>query len=404
LPAACSPQPETLVGGGGMKIGVTCYPTVGGSGTVATELGLAMARRGHEVHFISYATPYRLGRVPPGVTFHEVTVPAYPLFSYPPYSLALASQMADAVRTHGIELMHVHYAIPHAVSAHLAREILGDGPKLVVTLHGTDITVVGADPSFLPIVRLGIERADGVTAVSESLARETHRRLGVTREIEVIPNFVDANRCDRDFAAAHRRRLSPDGAPLLVHASNFRPVKRIPDVLEIFRRVQERIPSHLAMVGDGPERPAAERFVREAGIAHRVEFLGNVSPVEGVMGAGDVFLLPSAEESFGLAALEAMACGVPVVVSDAGGLPELVAHGEGGYVFPIGDTAAMAEAIVALLGDPRELVRQRGLARARAVGCFGTDAIVDRYEALYRRLLGEASPGFRGQGSATTQS
>jgi N-acetyl-alpha-D-glucosaminyl L-malate synthase BshA len=370
-----------------MRIGVTCYPTVGGSGTVATELGLAMAQRGHEVHFICYALPYRLGRVPPGVTFHEVTVPVYPLFQYPPYSLALASQMAEAVRTHGIELLHVHYAIPHAISAHLAREILGDGPKLVVTLHGTDITVVGADPSFLPIVRLAIERADAVTAVSRSLAEETHERLGVTRSIEVIPNFVDPNRCDRDFAAAHRRRLSPDGAPVLVHASNFRPVKRIVDVLEIFRRVHARIPAHMAMVGDGPDRPAAERFARDAGIAHRVEFLGNVSPIEGVIGAGDIFLLPSAEESFGLAALEAMACGVPVVASNAGGLPELVADGEGGFTFPVGDVSGMAERVIKLLADPQELGRQRERARLRAAENFSTERVVGQYEALYRTLL-----------------
>lgn len=370
-----------------MRIGVTCYPTVGGSGTVATELGLAMALRGHDVHFICYALPYRLGRVPPGVTFHEVTVPAYPLFQYPPYSLALASQMADAVRTHGIELLHVHYAIPHAISAYLAREILGGVPRLMVTLHGTDITVVGADPSFLPIVRLGIERADAVTAVSADLARATHEILGIDRDIEVIHNFVDVTRCDRDLAAAHRRRLAPDGAPLLLHASNFRPVKRIRDVLEVFREVQETVPCHLAMVGDGPERPGAERFARDAGIAHRVEFLGNVTPVEGVIAAGDVFLLPSQEESFGLAALEAMSCGVPVVASNAGGLPELVAQGDGGFVFPVGDTHAMATQVIALLQDRRELLRQKELARKRAVEHFSTDLIVDRYEALYRRLL-----------------
>ena len=374
-----------------MRIGVTCYPTVGGSGVVATELGLAMARRGHDVHFICYALPYRLGRVPPGVTFHEVTVPAYPLFSYPPYSLALASQMADAVRNHGLEVLHVHYAIPHAISAYLAREILGGGPKLVVTLHGTDITVVGADPSFLPIVRLGIERADAVTAVSRSLAQETRDRLGVSRAIDVIPNFVDASRFDPDFAAAHRRRLSPDGAPLLVHASNFRPVKRITDVLEVFRQVNAAVPSHLALVGDGPERPGAEKFVREAGIAHRVEFLGNVTPVEGVLGAGDLFLLPSNEESFGLAALEAMACGVPVIASNAGGLPELVAHGEGGFTFPVGDTAAMAQQAIALLSDGAELERQRGLARRRALDHFSTGPVVDAYEGVYRRLLAPAA-------------
>ena len=374
-----------------MRIGVTCYPTVGGSGVVATELGLEMARRGHEVHFICYALPYRLGRVPPGVTFHEVTVPAYPLFQYPPYSLALASQMADAVRNHSIELLHVHYAIPHAISAYLAREILGGVPKLVVTLHGTDITVVGADPSFLPIVRLGIERADAVTAVSRSLAQETHDRLGVPREIEVIPNFVDANRCDPDFAAAHRLRLSPDGAPLLVHASNFRPVKRIMDVLEVFRQVHAVVPSHLALVGDGPERPGAEKFARDAGIAHRVEFLGNVTPVEGVLGAGDLFLLPSNEESLGHPALEANPCALPVIASKAGRLPELIAHRERGWVFPIGDTAAMAAQAIALLRDPAELVRQKRLAHRRAVDNFSTGPVVDQYEALYRRLLAPPS-------------
>lgn len=371
-----------------MRIGVTCYPTVGGSGVVATELGLAIARRGHDVHFICYALPYRLGRVPPGVTFHEVTVPAYPLFQYPPYSLALASEMADAVRTHGIELLHVHYAIPHAISAYLAREILGGGPKLVVTLHGTDITVVGADPSFIPIVRFGIERADTVTAVSASLARETRERLGVEKEIEVIPNFVDLSRCDPSLAAAYRRRLAPDGAPLLVHASNFRPVKRVRDVVEIFRLVHREMPAHLVMVGDGPERPMAERFAREAGIADRVEFLGNISAVEGVMGAGDVFLLPSEEESFGLSALEAMACGVPVVASDAGGLPELVAHGQGGFTFAVGDTAAMARQVVTLLRDPAALAEQRQRARQRAAEQFSAERVVGEYEALYRRLLG----------------
>jgi L-malate glycosyltransferase len=369
-----------------VRIGVTCYPTVGGSGVVATELGLAIARRGHEVHFICYALPYRLGRVPPGVTFHEVTVPAYPLFQYPPYSLALASQMADAVRSHGIELLHVHYAIPHALSAHLARELLGGGPKLIVTLHGTDITVVGADPSFLPVVRLGIERADAVTAVSESLANTTREKLGISREIIVIPNFVDPDRCDAGLVQAYRRRLAPDGAPLLVHASNFRPVKRVLDVVEIFRQIVALQPAHLAMVGDGPDRPLAERRVRDAGIADRVEFLGNVTPIEGVLGAGDLFLLPSEEESFGLAALEAMACGVPVVASDAGGLPELVSPGEGGFTFPIGDVDGMAARALSLLRDPVELARQKELARKRAAR-FATDTVVDRYEAVYRRLL-----------------
>lgn len=372
-----------------MKIGVTCYPTMGGSGVVATELGLAMARRGHEVHFICYAMPYRLGRVPPGVTFHEVTVPAYPLFQYPPYSLALASEMADAAHNHQLELLHVHYAIPHAVSAFLAREILGGGPRLMVTLHGTDITVVGADPSFLPIVRLGIERADVVTAVSDSLARETRERLGVSRPIEVVPNFVDLSRCDAQLSNAYRRRLSPDGTPLIMHASNFRPVKRIMDVMEVFRLVLQRQPAHLVMVGDGPDRAAAERFVRDVGIGDRVEFLGNVTPVEGVLGAADIFLLPSEQESFGLAALEAMACGVPVVVSGAGGLPELVEDGQGGFVLGLGDTVGMADRIVDLLADPVAHQRQRALARQRA-GMFAMDRVVDHYEALYRGMIAGA--------------
>jgi N-acetyl-alpha-D-glucosaminyl L-malate synthase BshA len=341
--------------------------------------------------------PYRLARVPPGVTFHEVTVPAYPLFQYPPYSLALASQMADAARSHNLELLHVHYAIPHAVSAFLARELLGGGPRLMVTLHGTDITVVGADPSFLPIVRLGIERADVVTAVSHSLAAETRDRLGVTKPVEVVPNFVDISRCDPQLSNAYRRRLSPDGTPLVMHASNFRPVKRIPDVVEAFRRLLELRPAHLVMVGDGPDRATAERAVRDAGIADRVEFLGNVSPVEGVLGAADVFLLPSEQESFGLAALEAMACGVPVVVSGAGGLPELVEEGRGGYVLPVGDTAGMARRIADLLDNPVEHQRQRTLARERA-SLFAMDRVVDQYEALYRQMIidGQAAHDLRG--------
>lgn len=369
-----------------MRIGVTCYPTVGGSGVVATELGLAMARRNHQVHFICYALPYRLGRVPAGVTFHEVTFPSYPLFQHPPYSLALASHMADVAAHHGLDILHVHYAIPHAVSALLAKEILGGGPKLVVTLHGTDITVVGADPAFLPVVRWALEKADAVTAVSHALAQQTREVIGTERDIVVIPNFVDLDRCDPTLQAAYRKRLSPDGAPVLVHASNFRPVKRVLDVVEVFRRVRAQIPCHLAMIGDGPERPAAERAVREAGLAAWVDFLGNVSPVEGALGAGDVFLLPSQEESFGLAALEAMACGVPVVASRVGGVPEVVVHGRGGFLFPVGDVGAMAAQVLTLLQDPAELLRQKRFARERAAA-FSQDSIVNTYEKLYASLL-----------------
>jgi N-acetyl-alpha-D-glucosaminyl L-malate synthase BshA len=369
-----------------MKIGITCYPTVGGSGVVATELGLALARRGHQVHFVCYALPYRLGRVPAGVTFHEVTFPSYPLFQHPPYSLALASHMADVAAHHGLDLLHVHYAIPHAVSALLAKEILGGGPKLVVTLHGTDITVVGADPAFLPVVRWALEKAEAVTAVSQALAEQTKEVIGTTRPIEVIPNFVDTHRCDPALQAAYRKRLSPDGAPVLVHASNFRPVKRVLDVVDIFRRVHRVLPCHLAMIGDGPDRPSAERAVRQWGLAAWVDFLGNVSPVEGVLGAGDLFLLPSQEESFGLAALEAMACGVPVVASAVGGLPEVVVQGRGGFLFPLGDVEAMAQKVLELLQQPQELARQKALARARAQ-VFAQDQVVSRYEALYQSLL-----------------
>lgn len=369
-----------------MRIGVTCYPTVGGSGVVATELGLAMARRGHEVHFICYALPYRLGRVPAGVTFHEVTFPDYPLFQYPPYSLALASHMADVAAHYGLDVLHVHYAIPHAVSALLAKATLGGGPRLVVTLHGTDITVVGADPAFLPVLRWALEQADVVTAVSHALAEQTRQVIGLGRPIVVVPNFVDLDRCDPTRQAAYRRRLSPDGAPVLVHASNFRPVKRVLDVVAVFRLVRQRLPCHLAMIGDGPDRPAAERAVREAGLAAWVDFLGNVSPVEGALSAGDVFVLPSQEESFGLAALEAMACGVPVVASRVGGLPELVVHGEGGFLEPAGDVAAMAERVTQLLQNPELLARQKLLARRRAQN-FSQDKVVDQYEELYRQLV-----------------
>ena len=373
-----------------MRIGVTCYPTVGGSGVIATELGLALARRGHQVHFVCYALPYRLGRVPAGVTFHEVTFPNYPLFQHPPYSLALASHMADVAVHYQLDLLHVHYAIPHAVSALLAKAILGNGPPLVVTLHGTDITVVGADPAFLPVLRWALEKADAVTAVSQALAEQTMKTIGSNCPIRVIPNFVDLDRCDPSLQAAYRKRLSPDGAPVLVHASNFRPVKRVLDVVAVFQRVYDQLPCHLAMIGDGPERPAAERAVREAGLAAWVDFLGNVSPVEGALGAGDIFLLTSEEESFGLAALEAMACGVPVVATAVGGVPEVIKAGEGGFLFPLGDVEGMALQVVSLLRDFRELAHQRQLARQRAQA-FAYQAVVDRYEALYREVLTQRS-------------
>lgn len=374
-----------------MKIGITCYPTYGGSGVVATELGLALADRGDEVHFISYDLPSRLALPRPRVYFHEVVAPTYPLFVSPPYTLALATRMAEVGKHARLDLLHVHYALPHAISAILARE-MSDGNgirlKVVTTLHGTDITIVGQDRSYLPITRWGIEQSDAVTAVSRYLTDVTMRELGPRKTIETIPNFIDPVRYSPDGASPYARTLVREGETAIIHVSNFRPVKRIPDVLKTFDRIRRKVPARLLLIGDGPERSSAERLARQLGFEELATFLGNVAAIETVLPIGKVLLLPSDAESFGLAALEAMACGVPVVGTAAGGLPEVVQEGVTGFLRPVGDVDGMAEAALELIRDEKKWKRFSREARRRAVEEFPTEGIVSRYRKLYEKTLG----------------
>jgi N-acetyl-alpha-D-glucosaminyl L-malate synthase BshA len=374
-----------------MKIGITCYPTYGGSGAVATELGIALAARGHEVHFITYQQPFRLPNFVPRIFFHEVEVNRYPLFEYPPYDLALAVRMHEVVLSQGLDVLHCHYAIPHATSAWLAREMLraqGRDVPVVTTLHGTDITIVGQDPSYRPIAKFSIERSDAITSVSEYLKRETIATFGCTGcSVEVIPNFVDPAVYDR---AAHPPALSwlvPKGRRVVMHVSNMRAVKRVRDVVRVFARVNERVPSVLFMVGDGPERVDAEQEVRALGVERSVHFLGKLEAVAPLLAGADLFLLPSASESFGLSALEALASGVPVVASNAGGLPEVVRDGETGALCPVGDVDGMAEAGAHILSDPDRWRAMSAAAAADARARFTLDTVVGQYEALYERAV-----------------
>jgi N-acetyl-alpha-D-glucosaminyl L-malate synthase BshA len=378
-----------------MKIGITCYPTYGGSGAVATELGIALAARGHEVHFISYRQPFRLPSFLPRVYFHEVQVGQYPLFEYPPYDLALAVRMHEVVRQHGVELLHCHYAIPHATSAWIAREMLqrdGSDVAVVTTLHGTDITLVGQDPSFHAITRFSIEKSDRITAVSEFLREETYTAFQCTAcRVEVIPNFIDPEIYDRAAYGTRQQHPFGDGRCVLMHISNFRAVKRVRDVVRIFARVAKETPSVLVMVGDGPERPAAEEEARALGVIGSVYFLGKIDAVAPLLADADVFLLPSQSESFGLSALEALASGVPVVGSNAGGLPEVIRNGETGLLYPVGDVDAMAQGALSILRDP---ARRRAMGKAAARDArerFSLDAIVSQYEALYRTAVSATS-------------
>jgi len=371
-----------------MRIGITCYPTFGGSGVVATELGIALARGGDDVHFISYALPSRLNLLHERVRFHEVTVTPYPLFDpYPPYTLALATMMAEVADYEKLDVLHVHYAIPHAISAHLASEILGANRiKFVTTLHGTDITLVGRDESYLPITKFGIEVSDGVTAVSQWLKEETTKNFRTTKAIDVIPNFVDPARFRR-YDSCHLFGRTDE--KLICHVSNFRPVKRIMDVLAIFERIVARVPSRLVMIGDGPDRSKAEAYCRAHHLRDRVFFLGNIPNLEEVVGASDLFLLPSEAESFGMAALEAMASEAPVIGSRAGGMPEVVIDGETGFLLPVGDVAAMAERSIEILTNP-DLQRRLGRnARAIAIEKFDVNRIVPSYRAFYEDVIGK---------------
>jgi N-acetyl-alpha-D-glucosaminyl L-malate synthase BshA len=373
-----------------MKIGITCYPTYGGSGAVATELGLELAQRGHEVHFVSYARPFRLDPFRERVFFHEVEMEDYPLFEHPPYSLALAVALHDTARKHELDLVHVHYAIPHATSAWIAHEMLGEERdlKIVTTLHGTDITLVGLHPSFHAITRFSILRSHGLTAVSKFLKRETVRDFTVPEErVEVIPNFIDTAVYRRGLVPSHRATLAPDGEKIVMHISNFRAVKRAEDVVSVFAKLTAKQPSRLVLVGDGPERPRVLMRAEELGVRDRVMFLGKHTSVHEVLSCADLFLLPSASESFGLVALEAMACGAPVVASNVGGLPEVIEHGTSGYMFDVGDIDAMAEAGLRIMGDDEHWRSLSEAGRALAEERFSSERVVPQYERYYEQVL-----------------
>jgi N-acetyl-alpha-D-glucosaminyl L-malate synthase BshA len=378
-----------------MKIGITCYPTYGGSGVVATELGKALAERDHEIHFISSDLPFRLSHVAGNIFFHEVNVQSYPLFDYPPYTLSLTSKMVDIAKHVGLDLLHVHYALPHASSAVMARQILNsehlDLP-VVTTLHGTDITLIGQDPSFEPVVTWSINESDGVTAVSDYLRQETYDHFDVTKDIEVIPNFIDTDRFVRQDKEHFKQALCPNGEKVIVHISNFRPVKNAKQVVEVFSRLRDDLHVKLLLVGDGPDRVPTERKARELGVYDDIRFLGKQDPVEEILSIADVFLMPSGSETFGLAALEAMACEVPVVASDVGGLPELIVHGETGFLCPLDDIEEFTECTRVLLTDDELHDEMAAAARQRAVETFDIDRVVPLYEDYYERVRGAAVP------------
>jgi N-acetyl-alpha-D-glucosaminyl L-malate synthase BshA len=374
-----------------MRIGIACYPTYGGSGALATELGIELAARGHEIHFITYAQPFRLTSFHEGLFFHEVEVPHYPLFEYPPYSLALTVQMHEVARQHDLEIMHAHYAIPHAEAAWVAKRMLaqeGKDLRVVTTLHGTDITLVGQDPSFWSITRFSVEQSDGVTAVSEYLRQETHRAFECDRlDIRVVPNFVDPEiyRPGRDDC--HLKALAPGGEKIVMHISNFRKVKRVDDVVRIFAGIRREISSRLVLIGDGPERAAATELASGLGVLDDIVFLGKLESVAELISCADLFLLPSEQESFGLVALEALASGVPVIGTGGSGLAEVVDHGETGYLHPVGAVDEMAASGVRLLRDPDLWNRLGAAARAAAVGRYSAALVVPMYEAVYEEVL-----------------
>ena len=372
-----------------MKIGITCYPTYGGSGVMATELGKELAFRGHQVHFISYALPFRLSKYVENIVFHEVETSNYPLFEFPLYSLSLASKMVEVAEFEGLDLLHVHYAIPHATSAYLAKEMLKGKKdlKIVTTLHGTDITLVGLEPSFLPLVRFSIDNSDGVTAVSRFLKEKTITTYTCESGIEVIPNFVDTELYRPKENGDFRKHIAPDGEKILIHISNFRPVKRVTDTIRILEKVLLEIPAKLILVGDGPDRSECERLCRQLGLFEKVKFLGKQDGLVEILNSADVFLIPSQSESFGLAALEAMACGLPVVSSSVGGLPELIRHNETGFIAEIGDIDRMAKYVVELLSNDRKYKLFSENSRNRSVSKFDKSIVVPLYEEYYKRIL-----------------
>ena len=375
-----------------MNIGITCYPTYGGSGIVATELGLELANRGHQVHFISYANPIRLDPGIPRIHYHEVEVFNYPLFQYPPYSLALASRMSEVAEAYDLDLLHVHYAIPHSISALLARQMLAGRRPLpfITTLHGTDITLVGNDRSLFPMTRFALEQSDGITCVSEYLRTKTRDVFNLDRPMEVIPNFVDTRRFLPEPSPTLREHLAPRGERILVHLSNFRQVKRAPDAVRVFAKVRAVMPARLLLIGDGQDRPEALHLAQTLEVKPDVIFLGKQDDVESLLAVADLLLLPSADEAFGLAALEGLSCGVPVVATNVGGVPEVVEDGKSGFLLPVGDVGGMADAALALLTDAPRYAEFRAAARRRAVEHFDIAQIVPRYEAYYRDILGSS--------------
>jgi N-acetyl-alpha-D-glucosaminyl L-malate synthase BshA len=371
-----------------MKIGMICYPTHGGSGVVASELGLALARRGHEVHFISYAVPFRLREFHPNIFLHEVDVASYPLFKYPPYVLGLATKIVEVTQEYGLEVIHAHYAVPHATSAYLARQILNSKKlKVITTLHGTDITLVGADKSFFSVIKFSIEQSDGVTAVSKYLKQRTIEEFQIHRDIKVIHNFIDSKKGhDPTPGVCRREKYAPAGEKILMHASNFRPVKRVSDVVRIFAKVREQMPCKLLLVGEGPERLFIQQLVKELKLRNDVLFLGEVDYIEQVLRCADLFLLPSEQESFGLVALEAMNCGVPVVGTQTGGVPEVVVHGETGFLFPVGEINTMTQAALELLRNEKKQ-RQFSMASRERARQFDMERILPEWENYYREVL-----------------
>ncbi|WP_059052566.1 N-acetyl-alpha-D-glucosaminyl L-malate synthase BshA [Paenibacillus senegalimassiliensis] len=375
-----------------LKIGITCYPSLGGSGVVATELGKLLAEKGHEVHFISHSVPFRLGSYHKNIFYHEVQVSDYYVFRYPPYDLSLATKMAQVAKNEGLDILHVHYAVPHAVCAFLAKQMVGDSLKVVTTLHGTDITVLAQDESLKDLIRLAINESDAVTSVSSDLTRETREVLDIVRDIDLTYNFVDervyypreAKECRSDFA--------DPGEKVLMHISNFRPVKRVNDVVDIFYRVNQELPAKMLFVGEGPDLPKIQHKIKEMGIEDRVHFLGKQDDIAHVISMADVLLLPSEKESFGLVALEAMACGVPTVGTVAGGIPELVKHGETGFLAPIGDTEQMAQYCIQMFKNSELAARLREACLDRARTEFSSELTTATYEEIYYRVLNRKLP------------
>jgi N-acetyl-alpha-D-glucosaminyl L-malate synthase BshA len=372
-----------------MRIGIVCYPTFGGSGVLATELGKALAQKGHQVHFITYQQPVRLNGFIPNIFYHEVQVPTYPLFDYPPYETALASTMVDVISNNDLDLLHVHYAIPHASAAYMAKRILekqGKKIPVITTLHGTDITLVGRDKTYAPVVTFSINESDAITAVSKDLRDETYKSFKIEKEINVIYNFVDVARFNRRPIDAFKKVIAPEGERVLMHASNFRKLKRVGDVVSIFNEVHKKMPSKLLFVGDGPDRQHAEKMCRDLGVCDEVRFVGKQEQMEDILAIADLFLLPSEYESFGLAALEAMAAGVPVVSTNAGGLKEINIPGVTGYTEAVGDVAAMSARSLEILSDDKILktFKENAAAQARK---FDIHNIVPEYENLYERFL-----------------